>query len=706
MSTRSARLSTAFILAAALTYPVRAQWKPAGEFQLDLDNFHTLAVVGSTLFAGSGAGVSRTQDGGESWSFAGNGMTSTDVQAFATLGAAIFVGTHGGVFRSSDNGDNWAKLNNGLSDTYIQALAAVGTDLFAATNSDICRSRDAGNNWSRLDVGIPPAHSQAMIAKGDTLFAATMNDVYRSVNHGDSWTQAAIRKPGPFTSGIGDIRAFAVSGDFLFAASAGNGVYRTADYGDTWTQLNSGLTDTRVYSLAIKAGVLYAGTYNEGVFRSADYGASWIPAGNPESPGSGNLGAVYALAAKDTELYAATSGTFGGDVLRSKDNGFNWTSLRGKLKLLGAKEIGPLIVSGSHLLTHDGKTVFRSFDGGSSWGSADKGLPGGTILSLSGIGPNLQAMTPDGLYLSSNQGASWFKALRQPAFTQILALAANDTICHAATSNGLFRSADNGSSWQASGFADTSLWLLAVDGPHMVTAGYSAASGLYRSSDQGRSWKPVASGLPDAHPRFLVVHRSVFFIGTENSGLYASRDRGVTWSKVDIGVAANLAALVAHDSSLFLGTDAGVFQSNDAGDTWKPASKGLLPGASVTNLAVTGTHLIASISNDVLWNRPRAEMPSPISPPAWRRAKTGLEAIPGNRLRAGATVRFTIPRSGYVNLSAYGLNGKKAAALSSGEMSQGVHQAGIDAAGLAPGLYVLRLSAPGLSETQRFYLER
>jgi hypothetical protein len=85
----------------------------------------------------------------------------------------------------------------------------------------------------------------------------------------------------------------------------GGGVFRSTDYGNTWAAANTGLTNLRVYALAINSSIpatLYAGTDAGGVFKSSDSGTTWAAAntGVPKLK-------VYALALDPTgatTLYA------------------------------------------------------------------------------------------------------------------------------------------------------------------------------------------------------------------------------------------------------------------------------------------------------------------------------------------------------------------------------------------------------------------
>ena len=83
---------------------------------------------------------------------------------------------------------------------------------------------------------------------------------------------------GPFG---GDIKAFVVDPTIpqtLYSGTLGGGVFKSVDSGDTWSAVNSGLTNTTIYSLAIdptNAQIIYAGTSGSGVFKSINGGTTW-----------------------------------------------------------------------------------------------------------------------------------------------------------------------------------------------------------------------------------------------------------------------------------------------------------------------------------------------------------------------------------------------------------------------------------------------
>jgi hypothetical protein len=67
-------------------------------------------------------------------------------------------------------------------------------------------------------------------------------------------------------------------------------------------------------------------------------------------------------------------------------------------------------------------------------------------------------------------------------------------------------------------------------------------------------------------------------------------------------------------------------------------------------------------------------------------------------------VEFGLPEAGEVSLAVYDLAGRKVAELASGRYGAGVHQAWWDASGAAAGVYVLRLTSGGASQSQKAVL--
>ena len=178
----------------------------------------------------------------------------------------------------------------------------------------------------------------------------------------------------------------------------------------------------------------------------------------------------------------------------------------------------------------------------------------------------------------------------------------------AGTGDGLFASDDRGSTWAPSGLEGQEVWQIRDNGHGLLYAG-TAPTGLYRSDDQGATWTELESlarlaadggwCVPldppvDGRARALVVDGDRLRVGVEVGGIATSDDAGETWSVVLPGDNPDLHMMFAHPASpdtLYASTgygrldgvaemvegNAGVFRSEDAGESWTYAWRGITP---------------------------------------------------------------------------------------------------------------------------------
>jgi hypothetical protein len=183
----------------------------------------------------------------------------------------------------------------------------------------------------------------------------------------------------------------------------------------------------------------------------------------------------------------------------------------------------------------------------------------------------------------------------------------------AGTDDGLLRSSDKGFSWTPSGMARSFVWDLAAapDDPHTLYAVTEPAA-LFRSADGGRSWAEVPSfrEAPGARewclPRTTIAGRARtltvdptdpahWLIGVEVGGVYETHDAGTTWRFAQPGGNPDIHVIVRHpkrSNLVFASTGfgrpvgtlepmeqriAGVFRSDDGGATWEFAWQGMRP---------------------------------------------------------------------------------------------------------------------------------
>lgn len=100
--------------------------------------------------------------------------------------------------------------------------------------------------------------------------------------------------------------------------------------------------------------------------------------------------------------------------------------------------------------------------------------------------------------------------------------------------------------------------------------------GIQRSTDAGKTWTKVADHEPVG--RLVVMHKGKAF-WLAKDGLLVSTDKGATWTMQGKPIEASIGPFFdpANEKRIVTAGAKGIFQSNDAGETWQLVSK--LPAA-------------------------------------------------------------------------------------------------------------------------------
>ncbi len=286
-------------------------------------------------------------------------------------GKIIFVGTGNGLFRSQDGGETWQSLHDGLRDENIRALAlspSTPTMIYAGTSKGIFLSEDGGDHWtdwfeessglSNMDIQDLVIHPE----KPELLFAATSGGLFVSLNEGDIWE---LTFEGSLAKGSRDVRfvRFSSNARSLYIGTA-DGIFKSADGGKHWDKKWEGALPSplSLVSLDTDPVFIYAGTL-DGLYKSYNRGITWIHDTIPDE-------AVRQLLVdpkNTTHIYMGTAR----HIFVSPDGGDTWTSLDFKeddgatldnLTLIpSARLSSPTLIAGTS------KGLFISKNGGRTW---------------------------------------------------------------------------------------------------------------------------------------------------------------------------------------------------------------------------------------------------------------------------------------------------------------------------------------------------
>lgn len=96
--------------------------------------------------------------------------------------------------------------------------------------------------------------------------------------------------------------------------------------------------------------------------------------------------------------------------------------------------------------------------------------------------------------------------------------------------------------------------------------------GVFKLAENTDTWVPLRKGLPFGAefflPTSLAVKGKFLTLGTYQHGTYVSRDGGKSWRPATRDVTRCARTLLYTTTALLAGTETGVFQSFDNGDTW------------------------------------------------------------------------------------------------------------------------------------------
>ncbi|MGB5755574.1 MAG: hypothetical protein WBM50_01560 [Acidimicrobiales bacterium] len=218
----------------------------------------------------------------------------------------------------------------------------------------------------------------------------------------------------------------------------------------------------------------------------------------------------------------------------------------------------------------------------------------------------LLAGTTKGVFVVDHEGST-----RTLDAANVRDLTMVDGRIFAGSASGLFASDDGGRTWSTPRLEGYEVWQVRAAGNGLLYAGTEPAR-LFRSNDRGDTWTEIESfaALPEAanwcvpldpplpgRARALVIDEhdpDRIWVGVEVGGVARTTDGGQTWT-VDLpGDNPDLHMMYAHPTEpgvLFITTgygrfdhiaeelegNAGVFRSDDYGETWEYAWKGITP---------------------------------------------------------------------------------------------------------------------------------
>ena len=343
--------------------------------------------------------------------------------------------------------------------------------------------------------------------------------------------------PGFMYGRIADIACDPSDSSVWYVAVGSGGVWKTHNAGVTWTPIFDDQPTYSIGSVAVDPSnphTVWVGTgenvggrhvgYGDGIYRSEDGGTTWTNMGLSESQ---HLGTIIIHPTDSDTLWVAAQGPLwnkGGErgLYMTTDGGETWTKTLGGGEWTGVTDIvidprDPDVLYAATWQHHRTVAAYmgggpesglhKSSDGGKTWTALKTGLPTG---NLGKIGLAISQQNPDVVYaaieLNRRKGGVW-------------------------------RSSDRGASWEkgaaaVGGGTGPHYYQELFSSPHQFDRLYLVGPTVQKSEDGGKTFAPMPH--PNQHGD---MHAIVFDPDDENY--------------------------------IMMGTDGGVYESFDLGDTWR-----------------------------------------------------------------------------------------------------------------------------------------
>jgi Calx-beta domain len=589
-----------------------------------------------------GRGILKSTDAGATWSLLGNAQFNratiakvvVDPQDANRVYAAVDgFGTNGlnqagvlGIWRSTDGGANWTLV-----------LDPLGAPV-------------SGGNPQFSDLVMDPTTTGAtgvLYAAVGTYFGDPGNGIYKSTNGGAMWTKLAGGLPTTGTT-IGRI-ALAVAPSntsVVYASIAGSGqagstsqgslfrMMRSDNGGSTWTNLTSGTPnymggqgwyDTTLIVDPSNSAIVYAAGQagTNSILRSTNSGVNWtdIHSGG-SSPHADHHGIAFDASGR------LLDGDDGGLYRLTSVSPVSWADLNGNLNTIQFTGVGLHPTDATKAVGGSQDNGTEVYNNSVVWTETDGG-DGGFAKYSPTNGNRVYHNAPPGSFgtsffrRSDNGGTTWAtKTLSistdvnvQNFYAPFVVSPVNgDRVLYG--TNRVWETTTAGDSWTpiSTVLVNTNTFVdaigLAASDVNTVYAAFggefASSSKIFVTTNHGSSW--TEHDLPSGNGRVADLqvdptNAQIAYAVVSNFGgghVFRTINGGVSWTNIS----GNLPALptwtlqlLSGTNTLYVGTDDGVYVSNDLGGSWSRFGIGF-PRAQVVqlelnttlNLLAAGTH--------------------------------------------------------------------------------------------------------------------
>lgn len=727
-------------------------WSPKTDFapalgmgSLEMDPNNSNIIYAGTGEANSatdcypGYGLLKSTDKGDTWNVIGLSevLNIAAIKVHPLNSNIIYAAGFGyrsksinrGIYKSTNAGLNWTKvlfvsdstsaIDIGIDYADINIVHAamwqrIRPPTVSSTGgltSGLYRSSNGGTNWTllgvtnglpapsattgRININVSPQNTSIIHAIYKTTNGNNISGVYKSTNKGLNWTTLSMNglESSGFDWYIGVIETAPNNPGVLYVGSID--MFRTTNNGSSWTNLTNA----------------YSGTFDQ---QHPDQHAFWT---NP-------LNSQYIINGNDGGIFISTNA------------GTNWSKrydlpitqyYAGCIDFLNpAKKYGGTQDNGSHGSVNPGPAGWEVLYGGDGFHCAVDYTNSNVIymesqnggIGRSDDGGNNFDYIGDGLDLARTNWSSPYMLDIQTSTTVYFG------------SYKLHKSTNKGNNWTIispdltkgqNGRLGTITCMSNAVLPSTQRVIYTGADDgrVMVTTNSGTNWTDISAGLPvryitdvvvdKRNPNVAYVTLSGFNMDERNTHVFRTTNYGANWVNITgnlLNVPANSLIIDYNkDSTLFVGTDAGVYYTTRLGASWVQLGTGL-PNSPVFDLIYhqASFKLVAATHGRSMFEVDISNLPSGINNNTVTANDFLLKQNYPNPFNPETNISYELKQKAFVTLKVFDLSGKEVAVLVNGIKSSGSYNVKFSGADLSSGLYFYKLESGEFSEVKKMML--
>ena len=552
-------------------------------------------------------GVLKSTNGGLTWSATGLNWTSSQTTTINSIivhptnSNIIIAATSKGIQKSSDAGTSWTKVLDGYFFKDLEVNITNPTIWYSTSNSiGIYKSTDAGSTWNLVTTGLPSSSYGRIaiaIAKSSpsTVYALYVNStngfkgLYKSTNDGVNWTEQSttpnvLSWDGTGTSGQGYY-------DLVLDVDPTNPAIIYTGGIDLYKSTNSGVTLTNLTKWYTGAATPY--------IHADQHGFAFDPT-------------------TSSTIYAVNDG----GIYKSTNSGTTWSDLSSGISITQYYKIGSSATNSARIYAGSQDNGTHSVVSG-TWSAPVGGDGMETIIDYTDQNIGYASIYYGTIYKTTD--GSTFSGLTTNAgsgewVTPYIINPTNPQSLYIGTAQ-VYKTLNRGGAWSQLGTVSIGGGLIdhiAIAPSDTNTIYFSNAGGFYKSTNNGSTWAQVSTAagiitgiaVHPANPQLVYITIS----GYGTTKVQKSTDGGTTLTDISTGLPAIPTNCIAinpgNGNQIVVGTDVGVYYSENSGASWSTYSTGL-PNVIITDLEfhVSSSELRVATYGRGLWKTSFTSIP-------------------------------------------------------------------------------------------------